>query len=118
MTLPGARAGAWAAAAKVARRRRRTEGAGRSLSPVTPNQRAALYVHVSGKEVAELRGLGGASRNLPSDLPPADFPCLPGEALDGTWCPGREMSGSRDSKFLVLTSSVTLNHVISLQSSV
>ncbi|XP_045691579.1 radical S-adenosyl methionine domain-containing protein 1, mitochondrial isoform X1 [Phyllostomus hastatus] len=45
MTLPGARAGAWAAAAKVAQRRRRAEGAGRSQSPVTASQRAALYVH-------------------------------------------------------------------------
>ncbi|XP_008151914.2 radical S-adenosyl methionine domain-containing protein 1, mitochondrial [Eptesicus fuscus] len=45
MTLPRARAGAWAAAAKVAQRRRRVEGAGRSPSPVTRGQRAALYVH-------------------------------------------------------------------------
>ncbi|XP_036197636.1 radical S-adenosyl methionine domain-containing protein 1, mitochondrial isoform X3 [Myotis myotis] len=45
MTLPGARAGAWAAAARAAQRRRRVEGAGRSPRPVTRSQRAALYVH-------------------------------------------------------------------------
>ncbi|XP_070251021.1 radical S-adenosyl methionine domain-containing protein 1, mitochondrial isoform X2 [Myotis yumanensis] len=45
MTLPRARAGAWAAAARVAQRRRRVEGAGRSPSPVARSQRAALYVH-------------------------------------------------------------------------
>lgn len=54
MTLPRARVGVWAAAAKVAQRRHRVEDAGRSWSPVAQSERAALYVHVSGNEEAEL----------------------------------------------------------------
>ncbi|XP_036124606.1 radical S-adenosyl methionine domain-containing protein 1, mitochondrial isoform X3 [Molossus molossus] len=45
VTLPRARVGVWAAAAKVAPRRRRVEDGGRSRSPVAQSQRAALYVH-------------------------------------------------------------------------
>ncbi|XP_066220644.1 radical S-adenosyl methionine domain-containing protein 1, mitochondrial isoform X1 [Saccopteryx leptura] len=45
MTLPRARAGAWAAAAKVAQRRRLAECAEGPPRSVTWSQRAALYVH-------------------------------------------------------------------------
>ncbi|XP_047689846.1 radical S-adenosyl methionine domain-containing protein 1, mitochondrial isoform X3 [Prionailurus viverrinus] len=45
MALPGARARGWAAATKMAQRRRHAEGAKGSPSPAPPSSRAALYVH-------------------------------------------------------------------------
>lgn len=78
MLLPRARVGVWAAAAKVAQRRHRVEDAGRSQSPAAQSERAALYVHVSGKEEAELWRRGRTGRNPHSDLSrvssPAYFP--------------------------------------------
>lgn len=91
MSLPRARAGAWAAAAKVAQRRRRVEGAGRSPSPVTRSQRAALYVHVSGEEAAGQE----STRGLVTREPTRRLSPLPGEVLARTralagkcLCPG------------------------------
>nr|XP_035932154.1 radical S-adenosyl methionine domain-containing protein 1, mitochondrial isoform X3 [Halichoerus grypus] len=45
MALPGARARGWAAAAKLAQRRRHAKGARGSSSRAPPSSRAALYVH-------------------------------------------------------------------------
>ncbi|XP_027423442.1 radical S-adenosyl methionine domain-containing protein 1, mitochondrial isoform X4 [Zalophus californianus] len=45
MALPGTRARGWAAAAKIAQRRRHAEGARGSSSRAPPSSRAALYVH-------------------------------------------------------------------------
>ncbi|XP_058416686.1 radical S-adenosyl methionine domain-containing protein 1, mitochondrial isoform X2 [Diceros bicornis minor] len=45
MALPGARARSWAAAARMAQRRRHAQGAGESPSLAPRSQRAALYVH-------------------------------------------------------------------------
>lgn len=97
MTLPRGRAGAraLASAAKVAQRRRLVEDAGRSPSPATWSRRAALYVHVSGKEGPSSRG--GARRREPiwrlvSREPTGRPSPLPGEVLGGSRCPGWEMS--------------------------
>ncbi|XP_054987483.1 radical S-adenosyl methionine domain-containing protein 1, mitochondrial isoform X2 [Sorex araneus] len=45
MALPGARGRGWAAAARVAQRRRHTAGAGGRPGPEPESRRAALYVH-------------------------------------------------------------------------
>lgn len=59
MVLSRAAARSYVAAAKAAQRRHRVDGTGKSPSPPPASQRAALYVHVSG------RGQG-AGRQWPS----------------------------------------------------
>lgn len=58
MALPAARARGWAAAVKMAQRRRHAEAPRGSPSRARPGSRAALYVHVSGAR-AELAGRRG-----------------------------------------------------------
>lgn len=70
MVLPGVRAGAGAAATKMVQMRCRVDGSERSQSPGPGTQRAAVYVHVSGKEEAQFGGQGRASRNPHSDFSP------------------------------------------------
>lgn len=67
MALPGARARGWAAAAKMAQRRRRAEGASPSRAP--RSQRAALYVHVSGRGTRGSRGAAPGVQSLPAGFP-------------------------------------------------
>lgn len=111
MALPGTRARGWAAAAKMAQRRRHAEAARGSPSRASQGSRAALYVHVSGAG-AELAGRGGGgSESTWRLIAQGSRFCLsrPAEEVsDGTRYHGKEIPWIGDLKSLVLTSSVTL----------